>query len=179
MFIYHEQISKKIQVSTHFNLIALSHSSPQSVAVKHLCCWFNNINETGATITDYNETRATTTNNDESETVKIKNTNQSRVITVNFLLLIPFFHGGISKHKNASGTNFPFIIYILPPHKFSTRPVVFEMEIEFERWPERHPAFTWIWTGLELDNYHYPGKLYFTYVRRGMFWQTWNKIIWL
>ena len=89
------------------------------------------------------------------------------------------FMEGFQSIKIASGTNFPFIIYILPPHKFSTRPVVFEMEIEFERWPERHPAFTWIWTGLELDNYHYPRKLYFTYVRRGMFWQTWNKIIWL
>ena len=28
---------------------------------------------------------------------------------------------GFQSIKIASGTNFPFIIYILPPHKFSTR----------------------------------------------------------
>ena len=35
---------------------------------------------------------------------------------------------GFQSIKIASGTNFPSIIYILPPHKFSSRPVVFSRE---------------------------------------------------
>ena len=62
VFIYHEEISKMIQGSTHFNLIA-----PQSVhcSCKTFMLVVNN--------TEYNETDATITNNDESETAQIKN----------------------------------------------------------------------------------------------------------